>query len=58
MKQCRWRHAEWNNLDKDKYHVIVYMWNLKKKKKQDTNELICKPEKSLSLLNVYNQETI
>ena len=34
------------------------MWNLKKKKKQDTNELICKPEKSLSLLNVYNQETI
>ena len=32
------------------------MWNLKKT--QDTNELICKPEKSLSFLNVFEQETI
>ena len=23
-------HIEWSNLEKDKYHVIAYMWNLKK----------------------------
>ena len=34
-------HTEWRESDKDKY--ITDMWDLKKKK-SDTNELICKTE--------------
>ena len=48
--------SEITQTEKDEYHVIDYMWNLKKKK--DTNELICKTEESLSFLNVFDQETI
>ena len=35
--------SEVSQTEKDKYHDITYMWNLKKKKK-DTNELIYKTE--------------
>ena len=35
-------HTKWNKSEKNKYHMIPHMWNLKKKK--DTNELIYKPE--------------
>ena len=31
---------------------------MESEKKQDTNELICKTEESLSFLNVFDQETI
>ena len=34
--------SEVGQKEKDKYHVITYMWNLKKK--NDTNELIYKTE--------------
>ena len=34
-------HTKWSKPDKDKYHDIAYMWNLKK---TDTNELIYKTE--------------
>ena len=33
-------HAKWSKPDKDKYHMITYMWNLK----YDTHELIYKTE--------------
>ena len=36
-------HTKWNKSEKNKYHMIPHMWNLKKKK-NDTNELIYKPE--------------
>ena len=35
--------SEVSQIRKDKYH-ITYTWNLKKKKKKDTNELIFKTE--------------
>ena len=33
--------TNWSKSDKDKYHMISFMWNLK----YDTNELIYKTEK-------------
>ena len=32
--------SEWSQMEKDKYHEITYIWNLK----SDTNEYICKTE--------------
>ena len=29
MDEPRNYHTKWSKLDKDKYHVITYMWNLK-----------------------------
>ena len=39
MDRPRDYHIKWTKLDKEKYHVITYMWNLKK---INTNELIYK----------------
>ena len=33
--------TKWSHTEKDKYHDIAYMWNLKK---NDTNEFIYKTE--------------
>ena len=45
MSGPRGYHIKWSKPDKDKYHDITYIWNLK----NGTNELIYKTELELQM---------
>ena len=45
--------TKWNKTEKDKYHDIAYMWNLK----NDTNEIIYKTETGLQTQEKKKQQT-
>ena len=46
--------TKWNKTEKDKYHDIAYIWNLK----NDTNEIIYKTETGLQTQEKKNNKQL